>query len=91
MIDIKENNLGTQQAIDIFKSAQNTACFGYDDLTFSYYPSVRIAGGIKHISFSQCSINIGTCLEGCGVFTTCRDSYKDCLDQRCMGTENSME
>jgi hypothetical protein len=91
MIDVKENNLGTQQAIDIFTSAQNIACFGYDDLRFSYYPSIRIPGGIKHISFAQCSINIGTCIEDCGIFNTCRDSYKNCLDQTCMGTENSME
>jgi len=91
MQNTKINTIETAMATDLFNSAQNKACFGYDDLTFSYYPSIRIPGGIKHISFAQCSINIGICIQNCEIFNTCRDSYKDCMDQRCMGTENSME
>lgn len=89
-------NFGTsleiEDVVNVFKSAQNKACFGYDDLRFSYYPSLVIAGGIKHISFSQCSINIGTCIQNCEIFNMCRDSYKMCLDQTCMATgEYTME
>lgn len=87
-----KTNLEVQAAVDVFKSAQNTACYGYDELTFSYYPSIRIAGGFRHISFAQCSINIGICLQNCEPFLNCRDSYNMCLDQTCMGVgEYSME
>jgi hypothetical protein len=85
-------SLEIEIAVNEFKNAQNKACYGWNDLTFPYYNSITIAGGINHISFSQCSNNIEQCLQNCDLFIDCRNSYKSCLEQICASTgEYTME